>query len=105
VCGDLDPEKMLFPLGDIKHFGEKEMHPDPKDVVFSYSIMQRKDNKIDKWAPRYQVPPQPLEEFTDPSSYVKFKLSNLGGCECFIAATIISVEISSSRVDFQQPIG
>jgi serine/threonine protein kinase len=82
--GDLQPGNILFTLKDLKHVDDNKVHQDGNYKWGSISPpVQRKDGKIDKWAPTYLAVPQPLDELADISPQFKIKLSDLGGGQYF----------------------
>jgi serine/threonine protein kinase len=80
--GDLQPGNMLFTLKNLGHIGknsEGKLDQDEDYKNGSTSPVQRKDGKIDKWAPQYLAVPQPLDKFADIGPQFRIKLSDLGG--------------------------
>ena len=82
IHGDLQPGNMLFTLKNLEYISKElggKMHQDETFKNGSTSLVQRKDGKVDKWAPKYLAVPQPLVEFADINPGFRIKLSDLGG--------------------------
>lgn len=70
VHGDLQPGNFLFSL---QH---KTMRPSNEKQEFH--PLERFDGKVDKWAPKYLVIPQPLAEEDVPSDQQEVKVADFG---------------------------
>lgn len=77
--GDLQPGNMLFTLKDLGDVEDDKLKQDEKYKWGSISPpVERKDGKVDKWAPRYLAVPRPLDEFADIDKDFRIKLSDMG---------------------------
>jgi serine/threonine protein kinase len=79
--GDLHSGNILFSLKSLEHIENGKMCQD-KDYKWgsiSDPPVKRKDDKVDRWAPRYLAVPQPLAEFANIGPEFRVKLSDLGG--------------------------
>ena len=75
--GDLGAPNMMFAPEDFGYPPEREI----RQVVWKgrqVNPVYRKDGKIDKWAPRYQVEDEPLTESEYVDLSFKIKLSDMG---------------------------
>jgi serine/threonine protein kinase len=85
--GDLQPGNILFTLKNLEHVRKESSSKFNQDANYKFgstSPVQRKNGKIDKWAPKYLAVPQPLGEFADISPQFRIKLSDLGGGQSFL---------------------
>jgi serine/threonine protein kinase len=78
--GDFQPGNILFALKDLSNVSENSLKQDENYHSGSLSPpVERLGGKQDKWAPKYLVEPQPLDEYTDIGEDFVVKLSDFGG--------------------------
>jgi serine/threonine protein kinase len=77
VHGDIHGGNILFTakLPSPERLTPEKLEPQPS----KYSFLQRKDNKIDLWAPRYILEPVSLYDYTSEDLDPLVKICDLGG--------------------------
>jgi serine/threonine protein kinase len=75
--GNLGAENIQFVPAKLEHCPEKEIRQFFGEGASEVFPVCRKDGKIDKWAPRYQVQADPLDDLEVDTSF-KVKLSDVG---------------------------
>ncbi|KAJ0158661.1 SRSF protein kinase 2 [Colletotrichum tanaceti] len=78
--GDFQPGNLLFSVRDIGSTPEEVLRQAEDARARSVSpLVERRDGKQDRWAPRYLCVAQPLGEFTHYTRGFTVKLSDMGG--------------------------
>ncbi|KAF4955680.1 hypothetical protein FGADI_4373 [Fusarium gaditjirri] len=88
--GDFQPGNILFSLKNIDSYDEATLRHVEKSKGWSTLLVERKDGKNDKWAPRYLYAAEPLATYTGLDGNfklidqnLKVKLSDMGGAYFF----------------------
>ena len=77
VHGDVQSGNMLFSLGNLttRNLGELEL----SETAPTIEPLLRVDGKIDRWAPKYLIVPEPLSNAALPDDEQVVKLADFGG--------------------------
>jgi serine/threonine protein kinase len=77
VHGDIQSGNMLFAIQDLTAVEARKLRQDEADRKVEYLV--RSDGKTDKWAPKYLVVAEPLDEYVlrEPDEFVK--IIDMGG--------------------------
>ncbi|KAL2061510.1 hypothetical protein VTL71DRAFT_6887 [Oculimacula yallundae] len=77
VHGDIQPGNLLFSIANLNDIPEESLAQGRNTSEISKPL-ERKDGKIDKWAPEYLAIPQPLEKYVDTGPGLLVKVSDVG---------------------------